>query len=210
MSNNILLYVPNVIGYLRVVLLAGFYLTALSQWKVALTCYLLSFAGDLLEGYFAKKLNQTSTFGMILDMVTDRIATTGLLSYLAVLYPHRAAVFASLQGLDLSSHWFHMYTTASAGGHHKSDDTLKRRNIILRTYYANYPLFAYLCVSAELTYVALYVLHWEPSCRSLTSFFWLFCLPGCLLKQIVNCAQLVSAVNDLVDRDQAILVDKSS
>ena len=97
-------------------------------------------------------------------------------------------LFGSLQGLDLASHWFHMYSTMTTGGpsrrlsgmsevyiyiiehseryisifkpragHHKSAETLKARNFVLRAYYSSYPLFAYLCVGAELTYVALYV-----------------------------------------------------
>mmetsp|Transcript_258 Transcript_258/g.955 ORF Transcript_258/g.955 Transcript_258/m.955 type:complete len:248 (-) Transcript_258:111-854(-) len=216
MAVHILLYVPNVIGYVRVGLLVAFYVYALREWEVAIGCYLLSFLGDLFDGFFAKQLAQTSTFGMILDMVTDRVATAGLLTILAVLYPPWAPVFAASQGLDLASHWFHMYSTATGGGggHHKSDGALKRRNFILRTYYKSYPLFAYLCVSAELTYVALYVLKFRPDFKffHVVHLFYLYlflCLPGCIVKQVVNLAQLASAVNDLVQRDIQLQVHQS-
>ncbi|KAJ8610008.1 hypothetical protein CTAYLR_006629 [Chrysophaeum taylorii] len=204
---EIFLYVPNLIGYARVVLLGAFYLLALEHWVSAVTCYLASFAGDLFDGYFAKKLQQRSTLGMVLDMVTDRVATAGFLSILGILYPHRAPIFISLQGLDLASHWYHMYSTASAGGHHKSDETLHKRNFVLRVYYASYPLFAYLCVSAELAYVALYVLYFWPTAAfagvTLEAVYLVALLPGCIVKQIVNLAQLASAANALVLRDVA-------
>jgi len=204
-TRNVFLFVPNVIGYARLALLLVFYVLALSHWRLAMACYLLSFLGDLFDGYFAKKLQQSSTFGMVLDMVTDRIGTAGLLSFLGVLYPSFAFVFVLAQSLDLASHWFHMYSVASAGGHHKDKEALKQRNFVLRTYYASYPLFAYLCVSAELTYVALYVLHFDPNFSfriiTLKTIFTCFCLPGCILKNIVNIAQLASAANDLVARD---------
>mmetsp|Transcript_9514 Transcript_9514/g.13157 ORF Transcript_9514/g.13157 Transcript_9514/m.13157 type:complete len:223 (+) Transcript_9514:116-784(+) len=207
--SSIFLYVPNLIGYARVFLLIGFYVFALTRWEVAICAYIASFAGDLFDGYFAKKLNQCSTFGMILDMVTDRIATTGLLSILSIIYPRYAIIFTCLQGLDLSSHWFHMYSTATAGGHHKDKQTLKKRNFILRIYYGSYPLFAYLCVSAELTYVALYILYFvsDDNTFFLSRLYSFFLLPGCILKQLVNIAQLTSAANELAarDRDAALI-----
>mmetsp|Transcript_4074 Transcript_4074/g.10464 ORF Transcript_4074/g.10464 Transcript_4074/m.10464 type:complete len:170 (-) Transcript_4074:36-545(-) len=122
-------------------------------------------------------------------------------------YSRYAIVFVALQGLDLSSHWFHMYSTATAGGHHKSEAALAKRNVVLRVYYASYPLFAYLCVSAELTYIALYILHFKPDAAfaGIPLKVALKCTfaPGCVIKQIVNVAQLVSAANDLASRDLA-------
>jgi CDP-diacylglycerol--inositol 3-phosphatidyltransferase len=44
--------------------------------------YLSSFIGDLFDGMVARKYNQTSTFGGLMDMVTDRCSTTGLLCVL--------------------------------------------------------------------------------------------------------------------------------
>lgn len=82
---HVLVYVPNLIGYGRVILLCAFYGLALKHWVLALLCYLTSFAGDLFDGYFAKKFDQCSTFGMVLDMITDRVATTGFLSILGIL-----------------------------------------------------------------------------------------------------------------------------
>ncbi|KAA8545425.1 hypothetical protein F0562_020209 [Nyssa sinensis] len=51
------------------------------------------FVCDALDGWFARKLNQVSTFGAVLDMVTDRPGFT----------------FVSLLALDIASHWLQMY-----------------------------------------------------------------------------------------------------
>ncbi|KAJ1444799.1 hypothetical protein M885DRAFT_551963 [Pelagophyceae sp. CCMP2097] len=197
---HVLLYVPNLIGYARVALLFVTYYYALTNWKLAVGCYVASFAGDLFDGYFARLLNQSSTFGGVLDMVTDRAATAGLLTICGALYPGYLAVFLLLQGLDLSSHWFHMYSTCTDGAHHKSAAALEKRNFVLRAYYGSYPLFAYMCVGAELTYVALYVHHFWPH----PLVFWLGtagCLPACVMKNVVNVAQFCSAALALADRD---------
>lgn len=81
-ANDVLVYVPNLIGYSRVsCTLAGLLLMMAYPrfWLVATLLYAASFVGDLFDGLVARKLNQTSTFGGLLDMVTDRCSTLGLL-----------------------------------------------------------------------------------------------------------------------------------
>jgi phosphatidylglycerophosphate synthase len=51
--------------------------------------YLYSFTADLFDGMAARKFNQCSTFGGLLDMVTDRCSTLGLLF---VLYGEYGAI----------------------------------------------------------------------------------------------------------------------
>ena len=52
-----------------------------------------------------RMLNQTSTLGAVLDMVTDRLATTGLFMLLAMQYPDWYMLCISLVFLDIFSHW---------------------------------------------------------------------------------------------------------
>jgi phosphatidylglycerophosphate synthase len=83
---DIFLFVPNLIGYGRVLFtLGGFLLmiVAPEQWLTAILMYIASFVGDLFDGIVARKLNQTSDFGGLLDMVTDRCSTLGLLFVLS-------------------------------------------------------------------------------------------------------------------------------
>ena len=57
---HVALFVPNLIGYIRVILLYVCYATAMRDWKIATSCYILSFAGDLLDGWAARKFDQSS------------------------------------------------------------------------------------------------------------------------------------------------------
>lgn len=78
-SENIFLFWPNIIGYWRIVLAIG------ALWYMPLhprTCSLLysvSCLLDALDGYAARYLNQSTKFGAVLDMVTDRCTTSCLL-----------------------------------------------------------------------------------------------------------------------------------
>ncbi|CAN0077076.1 unnamed protein product, partial [Ectocarpus sp. 12 AP-2014] len=170
---SVLLYYPNLIGYARVALVLASYYLAETNWKASSCFYLVAFAGDAVDGHVARKFKQASRFGAVLDMVTDRCSTAGLLLVLSRLYDRRHAfAFLVLMFIDLFSHWMH---THRRGGysrpshqnhthyvveqHHKSTATLKRRNILIRTYYDNLPFFAFCCIGAELFYVLLYLLH---------------------------------------------------
>ena len=81
-------YVPNLIGYARVLLAFVGYGAALSDYRITVVSYLLSQLLDAADGYAARKLGQSSTFGAVLDMVTDRASTTCLCIILGSLYPH--------------------------------------------------------------------------------------------------------------------------
>ena len=59
---------------------------AKTDWKTTLTCYLIAFVGDVVDGYVARLFKQSSIFGGILDMVTDRVSTCGFLVILSHLY----------------------------------------------------------------------------------------------------------------------------
>lgn len=92
---------------------------------------------DALDGYFARKLNQHTTFGAVLDMVTDRCTTTCLLVFLATAMPRYAMTFQLLISLDLASHYVHMCATLSmsSGTSHKDVDA--KRSWLLHMYYSN-------------------------------------------------------------------------
>lgn len=83
---EVLYYVPNLIGYGRVISTIVSFLLMIAfpeRWFLATWLYIFSFVGDLFDGMVARKLNQTSEFGGLLDMVTDRCSTLGLLFVLS-------------------------------------------------------------------------------------------------------------------------------
>jgi CDP-diacylglycerol--inositol 3-phosphatidyltransferase len=64
-------------GYTRVALLVYAFAVSLQSPVQTIVFYFLSFACDDLDGRFARALNQTSTLGAVLDMVTDRSGGDG-------------------------------------------------------------------------------------------------------------------------------------
>jgi len=207
-ANDVLIYIPNLIGYSRVACTSGalfLMIAATEHWMLAIILYLASFVGDLFDGLVARRLGQTSTFGGLLDMVTDRCSTLGLLFVLAIDYEeiHLRLTFLSLCLLDISSHWCQMYSTSSLGKHHKSRDGNQGRHFLVRWFYEYYFFFGYLCVGAEFTYVLAYVIRFTTGYwihPVLKAVLWAVA-PGCLLKQIVNAMQLISACYAVAEHD---------
>ena len=221
-ASNVLWFVPNLIGYTRVLMtLSGFFLmTAFpdSRWLAGILLYTGSFVGDLLDGVAARRLDQTSQFGGVLDMITDRCSTVGLLYVLAEEYsavdkelplPFFRLTFLALMMLDISSHWCQMYSSLSVGAHHKSEEGNVGKNFLVRWFYAYYWFFGYLCVGAEFTYILLYVRRHLDVAATAYSFLGAnvldivlaTCIPGCIAKQAVNVMQLTSACHTIAQYD---------
>lgn len=125
-------------GYSRVVLtVASLYYMPLHPRTCSLL-YSVSCLLDALDGYAARYFNQSTTFGAVLDMVTDRCTTACLLVFLSSAWPRWAIVFQGLICLDMASHYMHMYATLSMGGssqsHKKVDAT---RSWVLYQYYTS-------------------------------------------------------------------------
>jgi len=106
------------------------------------TCSLLysvSCLLDALDGMAARKFEQSTKFGAVLDMVTDRCTTTCLLVFLASAFPRWSILFQGLISLDLASHYMQMYTTLTMGGsgqsHKKVDE--RRHGWLMTIYYTN-------------------------------------------------------------------------
>lgn len=109
-DENVFLFVPNLIGYARVIL-AGVALYEMPTHPKACTlAYGISCLLDAVDGQAARALGQSSKFGAVLDMVTDRCTTACLLCYLASAYPKWALLFQFLISLDFASHYIHMYS----------------------------------------------------------------------------------------------------
>ncbi len=116
-------------------------------------------------------------------------------------------LFMMLAILDISSHWCQMYVASSLKLHHKSAEGNANRFFLVRYYYESYPFFGYCCVSAELTYITMYVLLHATQAKdgtmfvSLITYLLYVCIPGCTTKQIVNVFQLLSSCNAVAVND---------
>ena len=209
---EVLVFIPNLIGYFRVActLFSFVVMTTFPDyWAVAILLYIASFVGDLFDGWAARKFGQSSTFGGLLDMVTDRCSTLGLLYVLGTLQEPRDIrhlIYLLLIILDISSHWCQMYSSIGSG-HHKSKESNKGRNILVQWYYQYYYFFGYLCVGAEFTYIFAYTLHYVSEDSFLMNFAsvgFRLTLPGCIMKQIINVFQLSSACYAVAEQDASM------
>lgn len=104
------------------------------------TCSLLyggSCLLDAVDGMLARRLNQSTQFGAILDMTIDRCATSCLLVFLAIAYPRWSIVFQGLISLDFASHFMHVYATSVMGTNNQSHKNIESRHWAMRLYYSN-------------------------------------------------------------------------
>jgi len=195
-------YLPNLVGYLRVICTTVAIGLAFTRPKAMLICYFASFVCDELDGRLARLFGQQSTYGAVLDMVTDRLSTAALLGILGVLYPSIAQVCVFLTALDIGSHWCHMYASLVSGGtSHK--DLEKHHNWLIRLYYGKRLFMGYCCVSCEVLFLIVYALHFFPEMLQMRHSWLMFAvlLPGFFMKQTINVIQLIHGFHNLALHD---------
>ncbi|KAF6170314.1 hypothetical protein GIB67_043004 [Kingdonia uniflora] len=142
--------------YIRILMNVVAFARCFEDKKLFSILYFISFVCDGLDGWFARKFNQVSTFGAVLDMVTDRVSTACLLVILSQLY-RPGLIFLSLLALDIASHWLQMYSTFLSGkASHK--DVKDSTNWLFKAYYGNRLFMAYCCVASEVLYIILFLL----------------------------------------------------
>ncbi|KAI8895449.1 phosphatidylinositol synthase [Globomyces pollinis-pini] len=198
--NPVFLFVPNIIGYSRVLfaLLSLFFMP--TNPHIAIFLYSLSCLLDAADGIAARHYNQSSQFGAVLDMVTDRSTTACLLIHLATMYPAFTFVFQLLVSLDLSSHYMHMVASARKGkDSHKSMDP--DTNYLMVLYYTSRPVLFLVCAGNELCFIFIYCLGWFS--HWLLWLGLLISIPVCLFKQLMNVIQLQAAAQSLAAKDYA-------
>jgi len=165
--------------------------------------YASSALSDALDGKAARALNQVSNLGGLLDMVTDRLTTSSMLIILTHVYKEYSMLWLSLIGLDVGSHWIFQYYNALRGSHHKTTSTtatsINPLKSIITYYYSSPIFFAYCCLAPELFYGGLYILGEFDSLEGrgrevLRKFVWYIFMPGTIVKQITNLAQLGEAI----------------
>lgn len=208
---SVYLYIPNIIGYVRVIMNCVAFSQCLTNKQLFVTLYFISFVCDAVDGWCARKFNQVSTFGAVLDMVTDRISTACLLVILSQLYKP-GLIFLSLLALDIGSHWLQMYSTFLSGkASHK--DVKDSSNWLFKAYYGNRMFMAYCCVSCEVLYLILYlvtegegnnlinVLSSSGQKSSLFSLLTAVSVFGWGIKQFINVIQMKTAADVCVLHD---------
>ncbi|XP_050441933.1 CDP-diacylglycerol--inositol 3-phosphatidyltransferase [Adelges cooleyi] len=157
-QENIFLFVPNIIGYTRIILaLISIYFMP-TNYKIACTCYVVSALLDAFDGHAARAFNQSTKFGAILDQLTDRCGTLGLCIALSNFYPKYMFLFQLSCIIDISCHWIYLHSSILQGKTtHKFVDMSE--NPIMRCYYTSKPVLFFMCLGNELFFASLYLAH---------------------------------------------------
>ncbi|XP_014484215.1 PREDICTED: CDP-diacylglycerol--inositol 3-phosphatidyltransferase [Dinoponera quadriceps] len=154
---NIFLFVPNIIGFGRVILAVISFYFMPTHYVIATTCYVVSALLDAIDGHAARYYDQCTKFGAILDQLTDRISTMCLMATLCQFYPVYAFWFLLSMTIDIACHWIYMHTTHLQGKtSHKFVDMSE--NPIMRLYYTNRTVLFFMCAGNEAFYACLYLL----------------------------------------------------
>jgi len=223
-ETSVWLYVPNLIGYARVIFaIASFVVIYDNPWWF-FVFYSLSAWLDIADGYAARALDQCSRFGAILDMVTDRASTTCLIVVLSQFFPKYTHVFLFLIALDLVSHFAHIISSLSRGVKSHKDVT-EKQSWLLRMYYTSRLVLGFLCFGNEGFFIGLYCLKfWKGILINLgplgssplgqlleadihgniglfSALTFLFFFPIMFVKQFINLVQLKQAFVDMVELD---------
>ncbi|RUS74641.1 hypothetical protein EGW08_017595, partial [Elysia chlorotica] len=206
MTENIYLFVPNIIDYARVAFaFISFYYMPFDPTKASI-CYLLSGFLDAFDGHFARMLNQCSKLGAMLDQLIDRITTMCLCATLCHLYPSYMLFFQFAMALDIFSHWMHLQGVSLKGNSsHKQIDL--SANPILRHYYHNKIILFTMCAANELFFCMLYLNYFTAGPVVLGVGVWkllcILCAPLAITKMGISGIQLGAAMENyaIMDRE---------
>ncbi|XP_049766578.1 CDP-diacylglycerol--inositol 3-phosphatidyltransferase [Schistocerca cancellata] len=201
---NVFLFVPNIIGYARIVLaLISFYYMPTNH-IIASWCYIISSLLDAIDGHAARYFNQSTKFGAMLDQLTDRCGTMCLIVTLSYFYPQHMFLFQLSITIDIACHWIYLHTSLLQGkASHKFIDL--SGNPIMRIYYTSRPVLFFMCAGNEAFYASLYLLYFTegPVVAGLGLFRIVAYLtaPVAFVKALISLLQGYVACNNLVAID---------
>ncbi|XP_014252564.1 CDP-diacylglycerol--inositol 3-phosphatidyltransferase [Cimex lectularius] len=213
-EENIFLFYPNLIGYVRVLLaIVSFYFMP-TNYPVASVCYVVSGFLDAFDGHAARAFDQSTKFGAMLDQLTDRCGTAGLLVTLSHFYPDYMFLFQVSIAIDIWCHWIFLHSSLLKGkSSHKFHDL--NDNPIMAFYYTK-PVLFFMCMGNEAFYASLYLLHFVegPLLFGIGLFRMVayISLPVCVIKTLFSLIHgYVAAINIAsVDRVERLAMKKQS
>ncbi|OWF37455.1 CDP-diacylglycerol--inositol 3-phosphatidyltransferase-like [Mizuhopecten yessoensis] len=206
MSENVFLFVPNIIGYIRIICIAVASLNMVSNHWIAVIFYMMASLLDGLDGFTARKLNQCSRFGALLDIITDIcVSNVCLLSCLCHLYPQYMVLFQLSMVLEVSSRWLLTQSTAMIGIKNIKERDYTKESRLIELYYKNKVFLGAVCIGNDLFFAMLYLTYFTtgPHVGSLGLFELLMYLsaPFSLVMFAVGVAILILASKSIVRLD---------
>ncbi|XP_077865581.1 CDP-diacylglycerol--inositol 3-phosphatidyltransferase-like [Saccoglossus kowalevskii] len=210
MTENIFLFVPNIIGYTRIILNLISFWYMRTDYVTTSRCYTLSIFLDAFDGPAARMMGQETKFGALLDQLIDRTSTMCLMVGLSYFYPKQMFIFQILMTIDIVTHWINWHSPRVRVIYsHKLLDPAS--NPILHMYFTSRPFVDCMCIGNEIFYISLYLLYFTegPKIRFLSYSIglWRLCLyistPVALVKTGISVAQLLNACQKMATLDIA-------
>ncbi|XP_076806367.1 CDP-diacylglycerol--inositol 3-phosphatidyltransferase-like [Clavelina lepadiformis] len=203
-ARDVFLYIPNLIGYVRMILIVAFYYYTYHKPAQSMVCYLLAALLDNADGFAARKLHQCSKFGAALDMLLDKVAYLGLVNTLIQFYPSHAFWFQLSSAIDLAGHW--MYTQATTASENSNNHKIVLRHYsLLRWYYSSENFLNVVCFGNQVFYICLYLMNFTEGLTvfgvSLIRVFLYASLPVLTFRTLTNINHIVDASIHLVKID---------
>jgi CDP-diacylglycerol--inositol 3-phosphatidyltransferase len=200
---RIALFIPNIIDYIRLILSVSSFKYAKTHPNAFLFMYFFSYLLDEFDGMLARRYNQISNFGGILDMIVDRISTAALLATLSILYPEYYFTFMSLMMLDIGSHWLQTHSALLEVGTKSNHKSLQEQFWLLTIYYQSRLALSLIGWFAEIFLAQVYYLFFFNDSYKNPLFMHLLYIsfPFYLLKQIISILQIFSASNRIIGHD---------
>eukprot|EP00921_Rhytidocystis_pertsovi_P017755 GHVQ01027887.1.p1 GENE.GHVQ01027887.1~~GHVQ01027887.1.p1 ORF type:complete len:242 (+),score=19.56 GHVQ01027887.1:363-1088(+) len=200
--SNVLMYVPNVIGYVRIVLVIVCCWLAHKSWIMTVLLYGSSQFMDALDGWTARRYGQVSVFGAVLDQVTDRLSTVLLYFLNVAAYPEYLSVVFLLCVVDLGGHWMYVFSSMVSGEEsHKKIPTCRP---VLKLYYELPGLMFITHACYELFWLVLFVDSRLKVASFLVPFLMYSTMPLTIFKVYVNIEQVILAAQILATKARSI------
>lgn len=101
-GSEMIFTVPNIISFVRLLLIIPFVLFFLDgEYIYAFSFIVMSGISDCLDGFLARKLNQISELGKLLDPIADKLTLVAVIVCLGTLIPHIFPLVIALVVKDL-------------------------------------------------------------------------------------------------------------
>ncbi|KAL4219209.1 hypothetical protein ACF0H5_021791 [Mactra antiquata] len=169
-TDNVFLFIPNIVDYIRIFFLVLFIvLSHHDVYQLASICYVISVALDELDGNLARHLNQTSLFGMLLDILIDEVTVFYMCSLLGSIYPQYRMYFQFITIIDITGQWMNYQYAAM----YRRNDYTRKDNWILNIYFNKKIFTNFWVYGNHIFLLMLYVCSFNSGVPSL----WRCCRP---------------------------------
>ncbi len=137
----------------------------------------------------------------MLDQLTDRLGTLGLVMALCIIYPRWLLLFQLSAIIDIGSHWIHLHAADIRGATtHKQSN-----NPLLHLYYTSRPFLFAMCAGNEAFYGFVYLAHFVSGPTifgiGLIPALAVLCAPIAFVKTGISLVHLVSAAQTIAEID---------